>query len=90
MADALELSFAELVAERDALRTFVANASHELRTPTTALRTFTKLLQEAAGRDPAAQAEFLAESVLQCSGLSESLRICSSSPVLMAGLSSWT
>lgn len=65
MADALEKSFAELAAERDALRTFVADASHELRTPITALRTFNELLQEAAAADPAAQAEFLAESGLQ-------------------------
>ncbi|MCB0182807.1 MAG: HAMP domain-containing protein, partial [Caldilineaceae bacterium] len=37
MADALEKSFADLAAERDALRHFVADASHELRTPITAL-----------------------------------------------------
>jgi signal transduction histidine kinase len=65
MADALETSFADLAAERDALRHFVADASHELRTPITALRTFNELLQEAAAGDPAAQAEFLAESGLQ-------------------------
>jgi signal transduction histidine kinase len=65
MADALETSFTELAAERDALRHFVADASHELRTPITALRTFTELLQTGAANDPVAQAEFLAESGLQ-------------------------
>ena len=65
MAERLETSFAELAAERDALRRFIADASHELRTPITALRNFNDLLQGAAADDPAAQAEFLAESQAQ-------------------------
>lgn len=65
MAERLEASFAEVAAERDALRRFVADASHELRTPITALKTFNDLLQNAAADDPAARIEFLQESQLQ-------------------------
>lgn len=65
MAERLEASFAELASERDALRRFVADASHELRTPITALKSFNDLLQGAAADDVDARAEFLAESQVQ-------------------------
>jgi signal transduction histidine kinase len=65
MAERLGAAFDDLAAERDALRRFIADASHELRTPITALRSFNDLLQGAAADDPAARAEFLAESQLQ-------------------------
>jgi signal transduction histidine kinase len=65
MAEGLEASFTELSAERDALRRFIADASHELRTPITALKSFNDLLQDAAADDSDARAEFLAESQLQ-------------------------
>lgn len=69
MADALHHSFVELAAERDTLRRFVADASHELRTPITALRTFNELLQGPAQTDHSAQQEFLAESQTQITRL---------------------
>lgn len=65
MAQRLETSFTDLERERDALRRFIADASHELRTPITALKSFNDLLQGAAADDPVARAEFLAESHVQ-------------------------
>jgi len=65
MAASLENTFRDLRAERDSLKRFVGDASHELRTPITALVTFNELLQEKAAEDPAARQEFLRESQTQ-------------------------
>jgi len=65
MADNLQVSFDQLASERDALRRFIADASHELRTPVTALKNFNSLLLDAAADDPAAREEFLLESQSQ-------------------------
>jgi signal transduction histidine kinase len=65
MAGQVQTSFAQLEAERDTLRRFIADASHELRTPITVLKNFNTLLRGSAANDPQASAEFLAESQTQ-------------------------
>ena len=65
MAERLEDSFQVLAEDRDALRGFVADAAHELRTPITALKTFNELLTEQGEADAAARGEFLCESKAQ-------------------------
>lgn len=57
MAAKLESTVRDLRQERDVLRRFVADASHELRTPVTALKTFNELLLDGAQLDAAAAAE---------------------------------
>jgi signal transduction histidine kinase len=69
MAESLEASFRDLRAERDSLQRFVADASHELRTPITALATFNELMQGSAADDPDARQEFLRESQAQLARL---------------------
>jgi signal transduction histidine kinase len=69
MADQLQSNFRQLETERDTLRRFIADASHELRTPITALKNFITLLQGPASSDPTAQAEFLQESQAQVNRL---------------------
>jgi signal transduction histidine kinase len=69
MAQRLQASFEALRLERDSLKRFVADASHELRTPITALATFNELLQGSAADDAPARQEFLRESAAQLARL---------------------
>ncbi len=65
MADRVQESVDIIRRDRDRSRDFLADVSHELRTPIAALRTFNELLQEHAGEDPDARAEFLEASGVQ-------------------------
>ena len=65
MANQLQENFTKMQAERDSLRRFISDASHELRTPVTALKNFMTLLQGPARQDQKIQSEFLAESEAQ-------------------------
>jgi two-component system OmpR family sensor kinase len=49
----LERAFAERVAAEERLREFVADASHELRTPVTSIRGYAELFRRGAGDRPA-------------------------------------
>ena len=51
MAGKLESTVRDLRQDRDVLRRFVADASHELRTPVTALKTFNELLLHGARQE---------------------------------------
>jgi two-component system OmpR family sensor kinase len=55
----IERAFAERVAAEERLRRFVADASHELRTPVTSIRGYAELFRRGAGDRPADLAKVL-------------------------------
>jgi two-component system sensor histidine kinase MprB len=65
MLDALESSMSALDASVHAQRQLVADASHELRTPVTSLRTNIELLQQAEDMDPQERRRLLSDVVEQ-------------------------
>jgi two-component system, OmpR family, sensor histidine kinase MprB len=65
MLDALEVSMSALDASVHAQRQLVADASHELRTPVTSLRTNIEILQHAPGMDGAERERLLDDVVEQ-------------------------
>jgi two-component system sensor histidine kinase MprB len=65
MLDALEVSMAALDASVHAQRQLVADASHELRTPVTSLRTNIEILQHAPGMDDPERERLLEDVVEQ-------------------------
>lgn len=62
MADTLQENFSALAEERDSLKTFLENASHEMRTPLTSLLTFNELLSGPSGGTPEGRQEFTEDS----------------------------
>jgi two-component system, OmpR family, sensor histidine kinase MprB len=65
MLDALESSMRALDASVHAQRKLVADASHELRTPVTSLRTNIEILQQAPDIDPADREQLFTEVIEQ-------------------------
>jgi len=70
MAERLQASFTEISRERDTLRQFVQDASHQLRTPLTALASFTELLLTKPDMKEWSRTEFLEDSKAQIDKLS--------------------
>jgi two-component system, OmpR family, sensor histidine kinase MprB len=65
MLDTLQASMSALDASVHAQRQLVADASHELRTPITSLRTNIEILQQARAMDPGERQSMLADVVAQ-------------------------
>ena len=65
MADQLQKTVERLAADREALRRFIADASHELRTPITALKTFNAIWSWEPGQGERPDLEMLQANASQ-------------------------
>lgn len=59
MADRLRTTISNIASERDSLREFISNASHQLRTPVAAVRSLVDVLRESGTDDPRVRDEFI-------------------------------
>ncbi|MBO9610969.1 MAG: HAMP domain-containing histidine kinase [Paenibacillaceae bacterium] len=65
MSARLELTLERLQEEKEGMKTFLSDISHQLKTPLAGIKMMTELLQDGAAQDEKVRADFLARSAAQ-------------------------